>query len=192
MATTSTGRSWRRSRIVAGVAVAVALTLVLGACGGGGGGEKLTAAQVTATINTALAKMKQGNLDDAKKDLEKVLDTDGANKFAHYNLGYIAQTQGDEGEAEKQYREAVKTDPKFTSALYNLAIVVTPDDADEAISLYRQAIDSNSKDANSHFNLGLLLRQQGKTAEGNRQIRTAVQLNPGLADDAAAQGVPGQ
>jgi Tfp pilus assembly protein PilF len=189
MATTSTGRSWRKGRIVAASATALALTFGVGACGGGDG-EKLTAAQVTAAVNSALAELRQGELDKAKESFEKVLDSDGANKFAHYNLGYIAQTQGDLGEAEQQYREAIKTDPKFVSALYNLAIVVTPNDTDEAIDLYRRAIKSNKNDANSHFNLGLLLRQQGKTAEGNSQIQQAVALNPALADQAAAQGVP--
>ena len=189
MATTSTGRSWQRGRVVAS-ATALALVLGLGACGGGGGGEKLTGAKLTAAINTGLQQISQGDLDGAKETFEKVVDSDGSNKFGHYNLGYIAQTQNDNGEAEKQYREAIKSDPKFTSALYNLAIIVTPNDAEEAISLYRQAIKSNKRDANSHYNLGLLLRQQGKTAEGNQQIRTAVQLKPDLADDAAAQGVP--
>jgi Tfp pilus assembly protein PilF len=172
------------------MAAALALTLGVGACGGGGSGQKLTAVQVTAAVSAALAELRRGELDKAKEGFEKVLDSDGGNKFAHYNLGYIAQTQGDSGEAEQQYRAAIETDPRFVPALYNLAIVVTPNDTGEAIALYRRAIKSDKNDANSHFNLGLLLRQQGKTAEGNSQIQQAVALNPALADQAAAQGVP--
>jgi Tfp pilus assembly protein PilF len=192
MATTSTGRSWRRVRIVAPAATAVVLTIGVGACGSGGdSGANLTTAQVTTLIGKALSELKAGRIDDAKKDFEKVLRSDATNKFAHYNLGYIAQTTGDRGETERQYRAALATDPKFGPALYNLAVAVTADgDTGEAISLYRQAITADKKDANSHFNLGLLLRQQGKTAEGNTQVRFAVQLNPALAPQATAQGVP--
>ena len=192
MATTSTGRSWRSSRIVVASAMTIALTFALGACGGGGGSsEKLTGAKLTAAINSALAQLQRGDIPGAKDSFEKILDSDSKNKYAHYNLGYIAQTTSDRKEAEKQYRAAVESDPKFVPALYNLAIIVTAKgDADEAADLYRQAIDADKNDANSHYNLGLLLRQQGKTGEGNQQIQTAVRLNPALAPQAEAQGVP--
>jgi Tfp pilus assembly protein PilF len=189
MATTSTGRTSWRTRLVA-AATAVIVALGVAACGDDGGGEKLTTAQVNAAVASALKNLQEGRIDAAKEGFEKVLDSDGENKFAHYNLGYIAQTQGDLGEAEDQYRAALKTDPRFAAALYNLAIVVTPDDAEEALDLYRQAIEANPNDANAHYNLGLLLRKRGKTAEGNAQIQQAVQLNPDLAGKAAAQGVP--
>ena len=129
--------------------------------------------------------------DCSKTDFQKVLDKDPQNKYAHYNLGYIAQKQGNRGDAEKEYRIALASDPAFVPALYNLAIAVTADgDTQAAIGFYREAIKADKNDANSHFNLGLLLRQTGKTAQGNSQVQFAVRLNPSLKASADAQGVP--
>ena len=142
-------------------------------------------------LGKALGEIQAGNLDQAKSDLEQAAALDPQNKYAFYNLGYIAQTQGDKGDAEKQYKLAIAIDPKFDSALYNLAIIrVGDNDITGAIALYRQAVAANPSDANAHFNLGLLLRQTGNTAEGNAQVQTAVQLVAVLKEAASAQGVP--
>jgi Tfp pilus assembly protein PilF len=192
MATTSTGRSWRRSRIVAGTATALVLTGGLGSCGSSRGQvEKLGGAQLKAAIDSATAEIRAGKLDNARQDFQTILRSNPTSAAAHYNLGYIAQTQHKPAEAEQEYRAALATDPEFGPALYNLAIAVTADGRnDEAISLYRRAIAANAHDANSHYNLGLLLRVQGKTTEGTSQIRLAVKINPALAPQATAQGVP--
>ncbi len=191
MATTSTGRSWPTGSIVTAAGTALVLTIGLGACGGGTSTEKLTGAQLKKAIESALGELRAGRIDDARSDFERLLMSDPTNKYIHYNLGYIAQTQGDRKEAEEQYRAAIAADPKFGPPLYNLAIAVTADgDFEQAIRLYRQAIAAGKQDANSHFNLGLLLRQQGKTTEGNHEVQVAVKINPALAAQATAQGVP--
>src|SRR5579862_9373963 len=170
-------------------AAAIAIVLSMADCGSSSSSSGTPAA----TLQKALAELNAGNFNDAKKDFQAVLDKDPQNKsglakYAHYNLGYIAQTQGSRADAETEYRLALTEDPKFGSALYNLAIAVTADgDATSAISLYRRAIASNNQDANSHFNLGLLLRQSGNKAAGNAQIQEAVRLNPTLAASARAQ-----
>jgi Tfp pilus assembly protein PilF len=169
------------------VPCAAALALGLGACGSSGSSNE----NVATTLGRAISETQTGNFDAATKDFEKVLKKDPQNKYAHYNLGYIAQTQGNRANAETEYRLALAADPKFQQALYNLAIAVTADgDKQAAIGLYRQAIAVANDDASSHFNLGLLLRQTGKTKEGNSEVQLAVRLNPGLAESAKAQGVP--
>ena len=111
-------------------------------------------------------------------------------KYAYYNLGFIAQTRGNKSDAESQYKLALAIDPKYDPALYNLAILRTAaGDTQGAVTLYQQAIAANAKDANAHFNLGLLLRQTGHTAAGNTQIQDAVQLQPALRAQAQAAGV---
>ena len=54
-----------------------------------------------------------------------MLKLDPTNKYAFYNLGYIAQTQGDKGGAETQYNKTLAIDAKYDPALYNLAILKT-------------------------------------------------------------------
>jgi Tfp pilus assembly protein PilF len=187
MGTNPTRRGGSHTRWAGVSAAVIALAVIASACGGGGGKSEAT----NAVLARALAEVNQGNFDSAKKDFQQVLKKDSGNKYAHYNLGYIAQTQGTRADAEKEYRLAIATDPKFVPALYNLAIAVTADgDLQGAIALYRQSIKANDKDANSHFNLGLLLRQTGKPTEGNSQVRRAVQLSPALRQSAEAQHIP--
>jgi Tfp pilus assembly protein PilF len=188
MVMTST-RTATRGKWLAAPSAVVVSAMTLAGCGLFGSSSK--SASPAATLQKAIKETNEGNFDDAKKDFQKVLDKDPQNKYAHYDLGYIAQTQGSRADAEKEYRLALASDPAFARALYNLAILVTADgDTQGAITLYRKAVTADEKDARSHFNLGLLLRKTGKQAEGNSQIQIAVQLDPSLAASARAQGVP--
>jgi Tfp pilus assembly protein PilF len=178
-----------------GVAVvAVALALTLGACSSSSkpGASGTTNPKTTAgLLQKALQEQVAGNLTQAEQDFLQVINQDAKNKFAHYDLGLIYQTQGKNADAETQYRSALTTDPKFEPPLYNLAILRTlAKDNTGAIDLYRRAIASNSKDANAHFNLGLLLRKTGKTSEGNSQVQIAVNLDSSLRPKAVREGVP--
>ena len=186
MATASTGRISSHLRCVA-VVCAAALAFGFGACGSSGS----SSGNAATTLQKGIDEANAGNFDAAKKDFQKVLDEDPQNKYAYYNLGYIAQTEGDRAEAEKQYRLSIASDPAYGPALYNLGIEVAADgDKQGAIDLYRRAIAANALDAGAHFNLGLLLRETGKKVEGNSEVQTAVRLNPNLAASAKAQHIP--
>jgi Tfp pilus assembly protein PilF len=194
------------SRRAGAVAAVLALTTVLGACSSSGkpaatgpcstsikvgSGTDSNAKETTKILNRGLQEQLAGNITDAEKDFRDVVDRDSKNKYAFYNLGLICQNAKNNSAAEEQYRLALAVDPKFEVALYNLAIVRTlQNDIPDAISLYRQAIASNAKDANAHYNLGLLLRGQGKTDEGNKEVQTGVNLDGTLRPKAIAQGVP--
>jgi len=170
-----------------GAGPAVLLTLTVAACGSSGSSSDNAAT----TLQKGIDETNAGNFDAAKQDFQKVLDQDPQNKYAYYNLGYIAQTEGDRTEAEKQYRLSIASDPAYGPALYNLAIEVSADgDKQGAIDLYRRAIAANALDSDAHFNLGLLLRETGKKVEGNSEVQTAVRLNPNLAASAKAQHIP--
>jgi Tfp pilus assembly protein PilF len=204
METATSRRNVRRSKSRAPVFVAIAvvvvvvIALVVGVVGWPGKDKGTPAAgttgaanSATALLNKALSEMNSGDLSKAKIDLVQVSKLSPQNKYAYYNLGYIAQTQGSKAEAEAQYKLALAIDAKYDPALYNLAILrVGSHDANGAIVLYRQAIASNPKDASAHFNLGLLLRQTGHTPEGNTEVQAAVKLTPSLKAQAQAQGVP--
>jgi Tfp pilus assembly protein PilF len=179
-----------------GAAIAVALSLVLGACGDdkAGVGNPPTPADAKETsriLNRGLQAQLAGNIDDAEDDFKEVIERDPKNKYAFYNLGLIYQNRNENEDAEQYYRLALAIDPKFGVALYNLAILrAAADDIPGAIRLYREAIASNPKDANAHYNLGLLLRAHGQTVEGNKEVRTAVNLDANLRPKAIAEGVP--
>ncbi len=185
------------ARRAAAVAVVLALSLVLGACSSSGkpgttGTSTASDAKTTAQIlQRGLNEQIAGNLSAAENDFKTVISRDPKNKFAFYDLGLIYQNQGKNSDAEDQYRLALTIDPKFEVAIYNLAILRTAaKDIPGAVSLYRQAILANPKDANAHYNLGLLLRKQGKTDEGNKEVQTGVNLDGSLRAKAIAEGVP--
>jgi len=180
-------RSSVSRRAVSAVAIG-ALVISLGACSSS---SKLTAKESAALLNKGLQAQVAGNIAEAEKDFKNVIKSDASNKFAHYNLGLIYQNQNKSSDAETQYRAALAIDSKFGPALYNLGILrANANDTAGAISLYNRAIAADPKDANAHFNLGLLLRGQGKTAEGNREVQTAVNLDSSLRSKAIAEGVP--
>ena len=178
--------------------VGLLCVLALGACsssskGGSGAGTPSTAVgnQASSLLNKALQEEVSGNVAQAKTDFTEVVRLDPNNKFAHYNLGLIAQRAANNSEAESEYRQTLTIDPKYPDALYNLAILRANAGAgSEAIDLYRRVIAADAKFAAAHFNLGLLLRGAGKTADGNAEVQTAVKLDPSLAARAKAQGIP--
>lgn len=148
------------------------------------GGSALSNEGTTASdlIEQGLAAHVEGDLDEAEDLYRQVLDMEPENAYAHYNLGLIAQTSEEPTLAEEHYHDALAIAPSMPSAAYNLAILRTEDGAfDEAIKLYQQVL-TQEPDAAAHFNLGLLLQQQGRTQEANRELKTAAKLDPALAD----------
>lgn len=182
----SAHRPWR----FRGLLVLIAL-LALGAvaCSNGSGSStsvKQDPKKAAAALDVGLKAHAAGDLKTAASDYQKVLLYDKTNKFAFYNLALIDAAHSNYGLAEEKYRLALKTDPKYEPALFNLAILVSQRDPKEAISLYARAIAANSKDASAWLNLGLLLRATGQKAAGDKDVLRAIALNPKLKDPAKA------
>jgi len=178
-------------------ALALTSVLALGAtgCSNGGGGGSSGSSSASATPNpkkaataleAGLEAHAAGDLTTATADYEKTLTYDAKNKFAFYNLALIDEASGNYGLAEQKYRAALKTDPDYGPALFNLAILRTSRDPKEAIALYERAVAANNKDAAAWLNLGLLLRAAGQVKEGDTDVLRAIGLNPKLKDPKAA------
>ncbi|MEU1608063.1 hypothetical protein [Micromonospora matsumotoense] len=65
-----------------------------------------------------------GDYDAAKSSFEKVLAAEADNKFAWFNLGFIAQSRNQADEAVSNYDKALAADGEYKPALYNKAIVL--------------------------------------------------------------------
>ena len=152
--------------------------LALGACGGGGDSKQ----DATKLLNAGLQAEVQGDYATAQTKFEDLLKVDPSNKFANYNLGYIAQTvTKNNSTAASYYAAAIKTDPQYGPALYNLAIIKTANgDEAGAIELYKRAIAADPTDANANLNLGFLLYETGDKTGADAAFRKAIALNPAL------------
>lgn len=173
----------------AAAALAVAGVLVsVSACGSSGSSSHAASSNSTQVVGTAtdlvrqgLAKQAAGDLAGAEAAYQQALVADPGNKYAHYDLGVIDQQKNLTDKAIAEYQSALKSDPKFAQALFNLAILKTPSDPAAAESLYQQVLAVDANDASAHFNLGLLLTAQGQKAAGEDHIQTALRLDPQLA-----------
>jgi len=118
-----------------------------------------------------------------------VLARDAHNKFALFDLGVVAQEQGNAPRAEDLYRRALAVDPNLQQALFNLAILrVAAGSLPEAEQLYRRVIALNPANAGAHLNLGFLLRQLGRADDGDAEIATAGRLDPKLLSRTGGSG----
>ena len=111
-----------------------------------------------------------------------MLAIDPGNTLANYNLGVLAQQAGDDATALSYYDAALETDPNFTSAMYNKAIILEPTDPDAAIALYEQIVSINDQAATAYYRLSLLLEAKGDTAGAQEARDKALAIDPSLVD----------
>ena len=162
------------------VALLIVLALVATVAKVCTGGESDSAADLVAK---GLGAQRAGNDEKARGFYEKAAKKDPRNKYAHYNLGLIAQTvDKDALTAETQYNLTLAIDNAFAPALFNLGILrANAKRTAEAIELYRRAIEADDTFAAAHFNLGLLLREQDpESEEATNEINRGIELDPAL------------
>ena len=70
---------------------------------------------------------------------------DPADPFVPFDLGVVAPRLALTAEARSDFRQALHLNLRFTSAMFNLAILDTPSDPTTAVSWYRRIIALNPK-----------------------------------------------
>ncbi|MSZ77698.1 MAG: hypothetical protein F2667_11380, partial [Actinobacteria bacterium] len=91
-----------------------------------------TASVVDGLISTGIQQLSEQATGEAKKSFQAAIAIDPANLLANYNLGFIAQTAGDDAAAITFYTTALAADSSFAPALYNLAILTEASDLSAA------------------------------------------------------------
>lgn len=87
---------------------------------------------------------------------------------------------GDLETAVARYREALRLEPAYVAALYNLAVVLADlGQAQEAEECFRRVVELDEKDADALVHLGILLRARSRTDEAAALLLRAVGLQPG-------------
>ncbi|GAA4179183.1 tetratricopeptide repeat protein [Gryllotalpicola koreensis] len=178
-------------RVVAAIAGALVVGSALAGCTNGSASAKHPSSSAAPTSTQAALEnqmlqngIKQagaGKYDDATSTFKAIVALDAKNKYALYNLGLIAQIQGDKDGALDNYDKAIAVDPKFTSALYNKAIVLEPSDRKQAESIYEQIVKIDPKASTSFLRLSYLYQADGDQAKADAAKQSALKLDPSLA-----------
>ena len=114
---------------------------------------------------------------------EHALDVTGANPVASSNLAHALFGERDWKGAEAHYREAIRSDPKYSNAYDNLgAVLASQGRISEAISEYRKALLLNPRHATAHYHLGLAMESLGRFNEADASYKTALREKPDYAD----------
>ncbi len=109
-------------------------------------------------------KPSKGNRDEAQKKLL---------------LGLKAHDAGDLIEAKSQYEEALKLDPSFFEANYNLAIVLFElGELDESLKRYEYALAINPDAPNARFNFALALQKGNYLNDAVKELENYLKINP--------------
>ena len=74
-------------------------------------------------FNLSHVLLQQGDLDGARRSLNKVLSLDRHFPEAWFNLAAIARRQDDPETARRHLRKAIKVDPDYPDPIYNLALL---------------------------------------------------------------------
>ena len=96
-------------------------------------------------------------------------------------LGVALRNNGKEFEAEEAYRSAIRLDPKYEEAYYNLGVLLKFNRPSEALVHFRRAVELDPEYACAYRELGFVLSESGRNPEAENHLRKAIQLEP---DDA--------
>jgi tetratricopeptide (TPR) repeat protein len=132
-------------------------------------------------VEQGIGATSDGHFAQAVARYESALAKNPLDVDAPYDLGVLyQQSLHNPGLAAMYYADALRLDPTYKPAMFNLAIVDSSRDPQEAIALYHQLLAVNPNDANAAFNLGLLLIAHNQSVEGHADLKKALLLNPAL------------
>jgi len=166
--------------------------LALTGCGSGSGNRgssaqtsssasaQASANSVTALINTGIAQANARQYPQAETTFRDVLVLSPRNKFAWYNLGLLAQVQNRPSAAIADYTEAVGTDPNYTPAMYNKAILLEGTNPHSALALYERITSINPKAATAFLRESFVYTRLGDKVQAAQARARAVALDSRL------------
>tara|TARA_Y100001968_G_scaffold4538_1_gene4045 strand:- start:16379 stop:18823 length:2445 start_codon:yes stop_codon:yes gene_type:complete len=130
-------------------------------------------------INHALDLHSQGNVSEAKKHYQFLINQGEKDARIFGNYGIILINLGKLKEAEELLRKAIVLKPDFIEAYSNLSNLLKDlGRYKEAESEARKAIQINPYYFNAHLNLGVILKDLGRFEEAELATREAIKLNP--------------
>jgi len=187
-------RLWevRKSRVRAGVGVAVAAWLaLLGAKSfvqtrWWQNSQRLVLATLEVNIDSVVGwthrgvlLSRQGRVGEAIECYLYALKRHPNHAELHYNLGVCLAELGEFDQAERELREALRLKPDWALVDHDLArLLAEQGRLEEAVKHFRRAIDAFPAYVDARLNLGAALEKLGRTDEARRQYEVALKLQP--------------
>ncbi|HUY13288.1 MAG TPA: tetratricopeptide repeat protein [Terriglobia bacterium] len=124
---------------------------------------------------------RKGQFDEAKKEFSLGLQKDAHNLECLYNLGYIADKQGDFRAAENYLQQVLKLNPDFNDALFELSSVETEQKRfGEAVPLLQHYVRLNPNQSKGYYKLAIAERSlhQMQASQTDFKIFETLAKNP--------------
>jgi hypothetical protein len=136
------------------------------------------AALVRGYLRQAVAAEKEGKVEAARWNYQRVLDRDGQNKLAAQRLGLLAAEQGNDDEATRYLKRAFTLDPDDLQTMLPLGFaLLRRQEPDLAVSMLSRAVAIEPGNAVAHRCLGLACSSLGWYDAAEVQFRRAHELN---------------
>lgn len=129
-------------------------------------------------LRQAVAAEKDGKVEAARWNYERVLEQDGENKLAAQRLGLLSADHGNDEDAERYLKRAFKLDPDDLQTIMPLGFaLLRRQEPDLAVSMLSRAVALEPGNAVAHRCLGLACSSLGWYDAAEVQFRRAQELN---------------
>jgi tetratricopeptide (TPR) repeat protein len=123
-----------------------------------------------------------GRFDEAKQQFDQGLKLDPKSSVCLFNLGYIAERQGDAATAETFLQKTVQSNPDFADALLELAnIRIAAKNPHDAEQLLRRYVKISRDPATGYYKLAMVERSLHETDAAGRDLEAFKNLSKSAA-----------
>ena len=130
-----------------------------------------------------------GRFDEAKQYFLQGIKIDPKNASCLFNLGFIAERQGDAAEAEARFQETLRFNPDFPDAMLELAnLRIAAGKRAEAVDLLRKYVKLSKDPATGYYKLAMVERALHQSEAAERDLA----VFKTLSKDASAGPLPYQ
>ena len=137
-----------------------------------------------------LTYYKDGKFDKAAAQFEDALTSMQTNALALNFLGVCRLNTGESEAGLRNLRDAVRLDPSYVPARYNLALAqLEQGQAEDAVANLRQVVQSSAAPADAHYQLGLAYLRVSAWGQAEEAFKTHLQTNPKSAETLNCLGV---
>jgi tetratricopeptide (TPR) repeat protein len=128
-------------------------------------------------FNLGLAYVHKQDYERARVEFHKDIAVEPDVPFSYEQLGSLETTVGNENDAAKNYRGALKVDPRLVSAHMGLAKIEEHQQHYEAaLSELGQVIRFEAGNASAHYLRGQVLVRMGREKEGREELASAAKM----------------